>query len=460
MARAPKKEFLVGLDIGTTKICTVVGEVSENGIDIVGLGVQPSHGLRKGVVINIESTVDSIKKSIKDAELMAGCSIKSVYVGIAGGHIESFNSHGVVAVKDKEITSSDVRRVIDAAKAVAIPQDREILHVIPQEFIIDEQDGIKEPIGMSGVRLESKVHIVTGSVSAIQNIVKSCQRSGLNVSELILEQIASSEAVLSEDEKELGVALVDIGGGTTDIAIYTQGSLVYTAVLPVGGNHITNDIAVGLRTPQHEAEKIKLKHGIAMASMVSDDETIEVPGVGGRKPRTVQRKMLAQIIEPRMEEMLKLIAQEIEKSGYSNLIASGIVFTGGTCLMEGMIELAEFIFDMPVKRGLPLFQDMGGLLDMVHSPKYATALGLLQYAAKKNGIKPKIFSERLNQRATVLGGPSITSIFSKGEKLAHNFENKVLSEKNIQDSGASSVGFNESLQKMTSSVKSWLKDLF
>lgn len=387
MARVPKKDFIVGLDIGTTKICAIVGEVTESGIDIVGIGTHTSTGLRKGVVINIESTVASITKAIEEAELMAGCKITSVYAGIAGGHIKSFNSHGIVAVKDKEITEGDVQRVLDAAKAVAIPMDREVIHIVPQEYIIDDQDGIKEPVGMSGVRLESKVHIVTGAVSSAQNIIKSCNKAGLNVSEIVLEPIASAESVLSQDERELGVVLVDIGGGTSDIAIFSQGALVHTGVLTLGGHHITNDIAVGLRTPQNEAEKIKIKYGCAMSSLVKGDETIDVPSVGGRKSRTVPRKLLAEIIEPRVEEIFSLIQREVVKSGYQDLLASGIVITGGTTILDGMTELAEFIFDMPVKRGMPM--GVGGLKDVVNSPKFATGVGLLKYAARKNAGRTK-----------------------------------------------------------------------
>ena len=382
--RMSKKDFVVGLDIGTTKICCIVGEVSEGGpqpvIDIVGIGTAPSSGLRKGVVINIDSTVESITKAVEEAELMAGMEISTVYTGIAGGHIKSFNSTGIVAVKDKEITESDVQRVIDAAKAVAIPLDREVIHIIPQEYMINGQDGIRDPIGMSGLRLESKVHIVTGAVSSAQNIIKCANKAGLNVAEICLEPIASSEAVLSQDEKELGVALVDIGGGTSDIAIFKDGAIVYTGVLAIGGNHVTNDIAVGLRTPQNEAEKVKIRHGCAMSSMVKPDETIEVPGVGGRKPRVVSRRLLTDIIEPRVEEMFSLIQREIQKSGYMDVLSGGIVITGGATLLEGMPELAEFIFEMPVKRGVP--QNIGGLRDVVNSPKFATAVGLLKYGAR------------------------------------------------------------------------------
>lgn len=379
-----KKDFIVGLDIGTTKICCVVGEVVEPGpnplIDIVGIGTAPSSGLRKGVVINIDSTVESISKAVEEAELMAGVEISTVYTGIAGGHIKSFNSTGIVAVKDKEITENDVQRVIDAAKAVAIPLDREVIHIIPQEYMINGQDGIRDPIGMSGIRLESKVHIVTGAVSSAQNIIKCANKAGLNVSEICLEPIASAEAVLTEDEKEMGVVLVDIGGGTADIAIFKAGAIVHTSVLAIGGNHITNDIAVGLRTPQAEAEAIKIKHGCSMAALVQADETIEVPGVGGRKPRILSRKLLAEIIEPRVEEIFSLIHQEVMKSGYMDAITGGVVITGGATLLEGMPELAEFIFEMPVKRGVP--QNIGGLRDVVNSPKFATAVGLLKYGSR------------------------------------------------------------------------------
>ncbi len=381
-----KKDFVVGLDIGTTKICCIVGEIVENGpnpiIDIIGIGTSPSNGLRKGVVVNIDSTVENISKAVEEAELMAGVEISTVYAGIAGGHIKSFNSTGVVAIKDKEITQQDVNRVIDAAKAVAIPMDREVIHIIPQEFIIDDQDGIRDPIGMSGVRLEVKVHIVTGAVSSAQNIIKCANKAGLNVAEICLEPIASAEAVLSTDEKELGVVLVDIGGGTSDVAIFREGSVVHTSVLAIGGNHVTNDISVGLRTPQNEAEKIKVRHGNAFASTVKPDETIEVPGVGGRRSRVVSRRLLSEIIEPRMEEIFSLIQRDVMKSGYQDLLSGGVVVTGGATLLEQTPELAEMIFDMPVKRGSPL--GVGGLKDVVNSPKFATATGLLRYGAKNS----------------------------------------------------------------------------
>jgi len=380
-----KKDFVVGLDIGTTKICCIVGEVTDNGaghpnIDIIGIGTAPSTGLRKGTVINIDTTVESITKAIEEAELMAGVEISTVYTGIAGGHIKSFNSTGIVAIKDREVTEQDVQRVIDAAKAVAIPLDREVIHIIPQEYMINGEDGIRDPIGMSGVRLEAKVHIVTGAVSSAQNIIKCANKAGLNVAEICLEPIASSEAVLTQDEKELGVVLVDIGGGTSDIAIFKDGAIVYTSVLAIGGNHITNDIAVGLRTPQNEAENIKIRYGCALSSLVKPDETIEVAGVGGRKSRVLSRKILSDIIEPRVEEMFSLIQREVMKSGFQDLLSGGFVITGGATLLEGMPELAEFIFEMPVKRGYP--QNIGGLRDVVNSPKYATGVGLLKYGAR------------------------------------------------------------------------------
>ncbi|HET6420405.1 MAG TPA: cell division protein FtsA [Geobacteraceae bacterium] len=380
-----RENLIVGLDIGTTKICAIVGNVIEDGVDIVGIGTSPSRGLRKGVVINIETTVASIKKAVEEAELMAGCEIKSVYAGIAGGHIKGFNSQGVIAIKNREVSSDDVRRVIDAAKAIAIPMDREVIHILPQEFIIDDQDGIREPLGMSGVRLEAKVHIVTGAVASAQNIIKSCNRAGLDVADIVLEQLASSEAVISPEEKEIGVALIDIGGGTTDIAIFVDGAIKHTSVLSLGGNHLTNDIAVGLRTPMAEAEKIKQKYGCCFSSMVGKDETIEVPSVGGRKPRVLSRQLLAEILEPRMEEIFSLVNREIVKSGYEDRIASGVVLTGGTSILEGTPELAEQVFNLPVRRGLP--QNLGGLVDVVNSPAYATGVGLVVYGSKNQGIR-------------------------------------------------------------------------
>jgi cell division protein FtsA len=380
-------EILVGLDIGTTKICAIVGEITAEGaIDVIGIGTHPSKGLRKGVVVNIDATVASIKRAIEEAEHMGGCEITTVYTGIAGGHIKAFPSHGVVAVKEKEVRQFDVDRVIDQAKAVAIPLDREVIHVIPQEFVIDDQDGVKEPVGMSGVRLEAKALVVTGAVSSAQNIVKCAQRTGLNVADIVLQPLASSLAVLSEDEKELGVCLVDIGGGTTDIAIYANGALVHTAVLSLGGNHLTNDVAVGLRTPTHEAERIKKTHGCAMASMVDKADSIEVPSVGGNAPRALSRSILAEIIEPRVEEIFMLVQHEIQKCGMEESLASGVVITGGSTLLAGMPEMAEEVLGMPVRRGLP--RNIGGLVDVVKSPQYATAVGLVLYGARQHAGSP------------------------------------------------------------------------
>lgn len=375
-----KTPLVVGLDIGTTKICTVVGEVEDGQVNIIGLGTHPSKGLRKGVVINIESTVQSIKKAVEEAELMADCHITSVYAGIAGGHIKGINSHGVIAIKNKEIGQNDVKRVIDAASAVAIPMDREVIHIIPQEFIVDDQDGIKDPVGMSGVRLEGRVHIVTGAITSAQNIIKCANRAGLDVDDIVLEQLGSSEAVLTPEEKDLGVAIIDIGGGTTDLVIFSNGSIKHTAVFSLAGNHITSDISMGLRTPIEEAEKIKIRYGCALTSMIGRDETIEVPSVGGRKPRILSRQTLGEIIEPRVEEILSLVHNEVMRTGYGNLIASGIVLTGGSSIMEGVPELAEQIFNVPVRRGTPI--GIGGLVDLVNSPLYATGVGLVLYGSR------------------------------------------------------------------------------
>ena len=377
---AKKTNVIVGLDLGTTKTCVIVGEITDQGVDIIGIGSYPSEGLRKGVVVNIDSTVEAIKKAVDEAEHMSGCEISSVYAGIAGGHIKGQNSLGIVAVKGREVDEEDVQRAIEASKAIAIPTDREILHTLPQNFIVDDQDGIRDPVGMSGVRLEAKVHIVTGAVTSIQNIVKSVNRVGLEINEIILEQIASSEAVLSNDEKDLGVALVDIGGGTTDIAVFTAGSVKHTAVLPVGGNYLTSDIATGLRTPLADAEKIKIKYGCAFSALIAKEETIEVPSVGGREPREVSRQILGRIVAPRMEEILTLAYKEIVKSGYEDILAAGVVLTGGTALLEGITELAEQIFNMPVRSGRPT--GIGGLNDVVNSPMYATGVGLVLYGSK------------------------------------------------------------------------------
>jgi len=378
-----KDNTVVGLDIGTTKICAIVGEVVEDGMDIIGIGTAPSRGLRKGVVINIESTVESIRKAVEEAEIISGTKITSVYTGIAGGHIRGINSHGICALKDREVRASDVEKAIDAAQAVAIPLDREVIHVIPQEFVVDDQDGIKDPIGMSGVRLEAKVHIVTAAVTSAQNIVKCCNRAGLNVNDIILEQLAAAESTLTQEEKDLGVAIIDIGGGTTDLAVFSGGSLVHTSVLSIGGNHITNDIAIGLRTPLVEAEKIKHRYGCALSSLVGREETIEVPSVGGRSDRIIARQILSEIVEPRIEEVFTLIKQEITKSGYEDMIASGIVLTGGSTLLEGMPELAEQIFNLPVRRGIP--RGIGGMVDVVKSPLHATGVGLVLSGSRNAG---------------------------------------------------------------------------
>ncbi|TVM19782.1 cell division protein FtsA [Oceanidesulfovibrio indonesiensis] len=382
-----KGELIVGLDIGTTKICAVVGEPTEEGVDIVGIGTSPSTGLRKGVVVNIEQTVQSIKKALEEAELMAGCEIRSVYAGIAGSHIKGFNSHGVIAVKGGEVGPKDVERAIDAAKAVAIPLDREVIHILPQEYIVDDQRGIADPQGMAGVRLEVKVHIVTGAVTSAQNIVRSCHRSGLDVADIVLESLASSKAVLTEEEREIGVALVDLGGGTTDIAVFAEDSIKHTGVLALGGANLTNDIAFGLRTPMVAAEKIKIKYGCALAELVKSSDTIEVPSVGGRDARRLSRQVLAEICEPRIEEMLSLVDQELVRSGFKNQIGAGVVLTGGIALIEGIQELGEQIFNMPTRVGFP--SEVGGLRDVVNSPMYATAVGLLMFGAEKEGMEHK-----------------------------------------------------------------------
>ena len=384
MREGMREEIIVGLDIGTNKVTAVVGEVTEDGIDIIGIGSHPSRGLVKGVVVNIENTVASINEAIEQAEHMAGCEISTVYASIAGGHIEGINSTGIVAVKPKggEIGQDDVDRVLEAARAIPIAQDREILHTIPQEFVVDAQDGVRDPIGISGVRLESRVHIVTAATMSAQNIIKCTQRCGLTVADIVLAQIASAEACLHDDERELGVALVDIGGGTADIVIYVDGAVVHTAVLTLGGQHLTNDIAVGLRTPTAEAELIKQKYGCASSALVDMDETIEVPGVGGRPPKAVPRHELCGIIEPRVEEIFSLVQQRITETGYADLLASGVVLTGGATILEGMDELAEEVLGMPVRRGTPI--GVGGLVDVVRSPVYATGAGLVLYGAKNN----------------------------------------------------------------------------
>ena len=380
MKRADKN-LIVGLDIGTSKVSAIVGEIVDgDGIEVLGMGIHPSRGMKKGVVVNIESTVQSIQRAVEEAELMAGCQIHSVITGIAGNHIRSLNSHGIVPIREKEVRRGDVDRVIDAARAVAIPADQRILHILPQEYIIDGQEGIREPVGMSGVRLESKVHIVTGAVSAAQNIIKCVRRCGLEVNDIVLEQLASSEAVLLDDEKDLGVCLVDIGGGTTDIAVFNEGAIRHTAVIPIAGDHVTNDIAVALRTPTQYAEEIKIRHACALAKLAAPDETIEVPSVGDRPPRRLARQILGEVVEPRYEELLILIQAELRRSGFEDLIAAGMVLTGGSSKMEGLIGLAEEIMHMPVRLGTP--HAIGGLTDMVRNPIHSTGVGLLQFGHK------------------------------------------------------------------------------
>jgi cell division protein FtsA len=380
-----QEDIIVGLDIGTTKICTVVGELSGKDINIIGIGTHPSIGLRKGVVVNIESTVESIKKAVEEAELMAGCEISSVYAGIAGGHIMGFNSRGIVAIKGSEVTQPDVDRVIDAARAVAIPMDREVIHVLPQEFIVDEAVGIQNPIGMSAVRLEAKIHIVTGAVTSAHNIVKCANRAGLDVCDIVLESLASGEAVLTDEEKELGTALLDLGGGTTDLAVFSGNNIKHTFVLALGGNNLTNDIAVGLRAPIAEAEKIKKKYGSCISRNINSEETIEVPGMGGRKPRMLPRQILGEILEPRMEEIFTLIKREIYRAGMENVISSGSVLTGGSSLLDGVTEIAETVFDLPTRLGKP--RGITGLVDVVNNPMYATGVGLVIYGAKNHDAK-------------------------------------------------------------------------
>jgi cell division protein FtsA len=379
------ENLVVGLDIGTTKICAVVGEVSAGKINIIGIGTHPSIGLRKGVVVNIESTVESIKKAVEEAELMAGCEISSVYAGIAGGHITGFNSRGIVAIKGSEITEHDVERVIDAARAVAIPMDREVIHVLPQEYMVDDEPGIQNPVGMAGVRLEAKIHIVTGAVTSAHNIVKCANRSGLDVCDIVLESLASGEAVLTEEEKDLGAGLIDLGGGTTDLAIFSGKNIKHTFVLALGGNNLTNDISIGLRAPQAEAEKIKTKYGTCITQNISSDETIEVPGMGGREPRKLPRQILGEILEPRTEEIFTLMNREIYRAEMTTQIPSGIVVTGGSSLLDGVTEIAESVFGLPTRLGKP--RGISGLVDVVNNPMYATGVGLVLYGARVRSQK-------------------------------------------------------------------------
>lgn len=381
------KDLIVGLDIGTSKVTCMVAEARPDGrLNVVGVGTHPMSGLKRGVVVNIEATVDAISRVVQEVELMAECKIRDVYTGIAGSHIKSFNSNGMVAIKDKEVSPMDVERVIEVARAMPIPAEQQILHILTQEFIIDGQGGVREPIGMSGVKLEVKVHIVTGAVSAAQNVIKCVRRCGLEVMDLILQPLASSLAVLTEDEKELGVCLVDIGGGTADIAVFTQGAIRHTAVLPVAGDQITNDIAMALRTPTSEAEEIKIRHGVAMHAMADPEEMIEVPGVGDRPPRSLSRQRLADVIEPRVSELFELVQAELRRSGYEELLSSGIVLTGGSSVMRGMVELGEEVFHLPVRVGSPQYD--GGLADVVCQPFYATAMGLVMegQAQRRRGI--------------------------------------------------------------------------
>ncbi|HEX6436088.1 MAG TPA: cell division protein FtsA [Candidatus Binatia bacterium] len=393
---AKKHSIIVGLDIGTSKVCSAVGEMTEHGVEIIGIGSHSSLGMRKGVVIHIDNTVASIKKAVEEAALMAGCEINTVFTGIAGSHIKAFNSHGVVAVKTREVSQRDLDRVLDAAKAVAIPTDQEIVHVLPQDYIIDDQDGIKDPLGMSGVRLEARVHVVTGATTAMQNVIKCCNRSGLHVADVALMPVACADAVLTEDEKDLGVALADMGSGTTDITIFHDGTVKHTAVLPIGGNHVTNDIAAGLRTPFADAERIKLRYGCAMASMVAEQVRLEVPSSAGKPQRSVSRQILCEIIEPRMDEVFQLIRREIVKSGYEDYLGSGVVMTGGSMLLPGAIEAAELAIGCPVRLGTP--RHVGGLVDVITNPVYSSAIGLVLYGIKRQ--ERSFF--RVREDATIL----------------------------------------------------------
>ncbi|KGD65466.1 cell division protein FtsA [Alcanivorax nanhaiticus] len=387
------ENMIVGLDIGTSKVVAIVGQTAADGtMEIVGIGSQPSRGMKKGVVVDIEATVRSIQRAVEEAELMAGCHIHTVYAGIAGSHVRSLNSHGIVAIRDREVAQADIDRVIDAAQAVAIPADQKTLHVLPQEYVVDNQEGVREPIGMSGVRLEAKVHLVTCAVNAAQNIEKCVRRCNLEVDDIILEQLASAHAVLTEDERELGVCIVDIGGGTTDIAIFTEGAIRHTANIPIAGDQVTNDIAMALRTPKQHADEIKIKYACALTQLAGADETIKVPSVGDRPPRTLSRQNLAEVVEPRYDELFTLVQAEIRRSGYEDLIPGGIVLTGGSSKIEGAVDLAEEIFHMPVRLGSP--QGISGLTDVVKNPIYSTAVGLLLYGQRmeKEGGSPRVQS--------------------------------------------------------------------
>jgi len=402
MSSVETENMIVGLDIGTSKVVAIVGKRKMDGtIEVVGIGSNPSRGLKRGVVVNIETTVQAIQRAVEEAELMAGCRIHSVYAGIAGSHIKSLNSHGIVAIRDREVTQADIDRVIDAAQAVAIPADQKILHILPQEFVIDSQEGIKEPMGMSGVRLEAKVHLVTCAVNAAQNIEKCVKRCGLEVDDIILEQLASSHAILTEDEKELGVAVVDIGGGTTDIAVFTGGAIRHTAVIPIAGDQVTNDIAMALRTPTQNAEEIKIKYACALTQLAGADETIKVPSVGDRPPRDLSRQALAEVVEPRYEELFTLVQSELRRSGFEDLIPAGIVITGGSSTMEGVVELAEEIFHMPVRLACP--QAVSGMTEVVNNPIYATGVGLLIHGFRQMDLG----------RAPAMKGEDAPSLFER-----------------------------------------------
>ncbi len=402
MAKKPNKDLIVGIDIGTSKVVTLVGEMSSEGqLNIIGFGSHPSRGLKRGVVVDIESTVQSIQRSVEDAELMSGCEIFTAFTGIAGSHIRSINSHGMVAIRDNEVSLNDIDRVIDAAKAVAIPADQRILHVLPQEFIIDSQDSIREPVGMSGIRLEAKVHIVTGAVSAAQNIVKCMKRCGLSTSDIVLEQFASSQSILTDDEKELGVCMIDIGGGTSDIAVFTDGAIRHTAVIPIAGDQVTNDIAIALRTPTRNAEEIKIKYGCALQEFVDPIEMIEIPTMGDGAARKIPRRQLVEVIEARYEELFTLAYNELRRSGLENFAAAGIVLTGGASKVQGAQELAERIFKMPVRIGRPY--NVSGLTDIINNPIYATGVGLLVYGHK----------QRQSQRDVVLAQPTMKGLWSR-----------------------------------------------
>lgn len=383
---AREHNLIIGLDIGTTKICTIVGEMNPtSGVEVIGVGTYPSNGLKRGVVVNIEKTIQSIKNAVQEAEHMAGCEIQTVFAGIAGGHIKGISGHGMITLREREVSKRDLDRVIESANAVLIPADREIIHVVPQEYIVDGEAGINDPIGIYGIKLEAKVHIVTGQVTAAQNLVKCIHGAGMDVADIALEQLASSEAVLTEDEKEIGVVLFDCGGGTTDIAVFSGGSIRYTENLTLGGDNVDRDIALGLSTPLAEAKKIKEKYGLCLAELVPPDEIIEVSGVGGRQARRISRRELAMIIEPRMEEIFELAKNEINKSGYSDLIPAGVVLTGGSIIMEGSVELAEKVIGLPVRRGIP--KDIGGISDIIANPIYATGVGLVLYGARYKGDK-------------------------------------------------------------------------